>query len=194
MLQDDLVQVVPLGRAEVLPHRDLRDLLPGRQGQGSGVGGCLLPPPPLLQNVDVVQLCRLPPPWLADPVVHLPHAFHHLVGSLPLGQEPALRRGDQDQDQVPWLKGPQLGSTVVDPRLGLLGSLEVPPDDGPHPGHAVTYLLHVIHGGAVGGRLALPGLLCDIQDPAGSPPVQKLKGGEPGGRLGDLPYREQYVG
>ena len=56
------------------------------------------------------------------------------------------------------------------------------------------HLFHVIHGGAVGGRLALPGLLRDVQDPTGSPTVQQLKGGESGGRLGNLPYCEQYVG
>ena len=123
----------------------------------------------------MVQLGRLPPPGLTNPVIDLTHTFYHLVGPLLLSEEFTLRRGHQDQDQVAGLKGPQLGSPVVNPRLGLLGLPEVFPDDRPHPGHVVPPLFYVVQGGAMWGRLALPCFLGEVQEAAGPSSVQQLE-------------------
>ena len=149
MLHDKVVQVSLLGWAEVLAHRNLRDLLSGRQRQGGRVRG-FPSPSQLFQDVNVIDLGGLPPPRLSNPVVYFSHPFNHLIRSLPLGEEFALCRGDQDQDQLPRMEGSQLGSPVVDPRLDLLGLPEVFSDDGPHLGHVAPHLLYMVQGGAVG--------------------------------------------
>ena len=46
--------------------------------------------PPLLQQVDVIELGGFASPGLLYSVVHLPHPVDHLVGPLPLGKELAF--------------------------------------------------------------------------------------------------------
>ena len=109
--------------------------------------------PPLLQQVDIVELGGFASPGLPYLVVHLSHPLDHLVWPLPLGQEFAFRGWYQDQDQVPGPKYAQLGSPVVDPCLGLLGLSEMVPDDGPDLRHVAPHLLYMVHHGAIWGGL-----------------------------------------
>jgi hypothetical protein len=85
--------------------------------RGAGSGGSTR-----VWGVDVIQLGGVMSPGLSYPVIHLSDSFDHLVRTLPFGQEFTFRRGNQDQYQVPWTEDAQLGSHVVDPRLGLLCS------------------------------------------------------------------------
>ena len=139
--------------------RQERALACSRTGRCSTRLQMIRSPPPLFQEVDVVQLGGFVSPGLADPVVHLPHPVDHLVWPLPCRQELALGRGDEYQYQVSRQKGSVVGLPCCRPccRLGLS---EVAPDDRPCAlCHAVPHLLHVVQHGPVWRRLALPCLL-----------------------------------
>ena len=69
---------------------------------------------------------------------------------------------------LPRVEGAQVGSSVVQAGLGLLGSSEVFPDHGPNLRHPASHLLNVLDDGAVGGRMALPGGPGDVEQPCRS--------------------------
>ena len=87
--------------------RILRDLVSGRQRQGSTVRGFPFPSP-LLQNVNGIDLCRLPPPWLSNPLIYLSHPFNHLIGPRGTGWRSPPGPGYVGDPGWSWGGGPTL--------------------------------------------------------------------------------------
>ncbi|KAL6456440.1 hypothetical protein MHYP_G00349840 [Metynnis hypsauchen] len=159
-----LRKFLPLGRTEFFAPLNLR---PGRSLGGSEArepGDRLNPP---LEQVDVVDLLGLSPPWLVEAVIDGPHLLSDCVGALPGGQELAGGRGDQDQDTVSRLEFPRLGRAVVGPLLAHLGFLHMFTDNGGHCINPLLHLLHILNDRAVRGGLLLPGLPHHIEKSPG---------------------------
>ncbi|KAK0137942.1 hypothetical protein N1851_025818 [Merluccius polli] len=74
-------------------------------------------------------------------------------------------------DQLPGLEDAQLGKTVVDPSLGLLGLLEVSPGNRPGLRQAIPHLFHMVHQGAMWGGLALPSVLGKVEESSQFPAI-----------------------
>ena len=68
-----------------------------------------------------------------------------------------------------------MGSSVVHEGLSLLGSSEVLPDHRPNLRHPAPNLLYVLDDGAMGDRLALPGVPSDVEQSSRSSAIEEFK-------------------